>query len=99
MLVLVRNKNNAIPPDALPVPAFPLLALERYDITSEWIFGHLSKFFEQELVVITRHLFELFGRVFCEPDVPLHVRVFLRSRILPVGSVLPHDAPSPPLRG
>src|ERR671930_629727 len=72
MGVLARNKNDAIPPNPLPVVAFPLLALERHDIASKRILIHLSEFFEQELVIITRHPFELSYRGFCEPDLPFH---------------------------
>jgi hypothetical protein len=50
MGVLMRNKNNPVSPNPLPVPAFPLLPFEQYDIASEWILGHLSEFFEQEIV-------------------------------------------------
>lgn len=78
VVALIGAKNNAVPPDAFPVVASPLLSFERHDIAAEWILGRLSQFFEQECVVITRYLFELPCRLICESDAPFHVRVFLK---------------------
>jgi hypothetical protein len=73
--VMVRNKNDAVPANAFPVPPLPLAASEGDDIPPQWIIAHLPESLTDEGLLIRWEPSKLPCGVSCEPDGPSHVLI------------------------
>ena len=73
--VMVRNKNDAVPANAFPVPPLPLAASEGDDIPPKRIIAHLPESLTDEGLLIRWEPSKLSCGVSCEPDGPRHVLI------------------------
>ena len=59
-LVLIWDKDNAPPADALAVTPLPLDSLQGLYVSTKGVFRHFIQAFEEKILVISRRLAKLF---------------------------------------
>ena len=91
MSIVVRNKKDAVPANAFPVPPLPLAASERDDIPPKRIITHLTQTLADEGLLIRWEPSKLSFGVSRQPDDPNHV-LSLQALHIPHGVAVPHPS-------
>src|SRR5215213_3650698 len=71
-----RGKDNAILSNTLAVSPLPLFPFEWFYVLSERVIPHLSQMLEYDFLAVWRKSFKLSFGFFCQPNAPIHFRVF-----------------------